>query len=1069
MTSFQDRRLLAVMFTDVVGYTALMQRDEEEARIVRRRHRQALDTAVPAHGGDLLQYLGDGSFTTFPSVVDAVRAAIEVQHALRQDPVVPLRIGIHQGDITYDTQGPYGDSVNIASRIQSLGTAGSILVSAKAHDEIKNQHDISTTPLGDFELKNVDEPLAVYAIVSDEIAVPTRGDVLTKIQSEPASRSDASVRLNTALAGRYRVEGELGQGGMAVVYLAVDLRHDRKVALKVLRPELSAVVGADRFLTEIKTTANLQHPHILGLHDSGEADGFLFYVMPFVDGETLRQHLDARKQLGLDEALRIATQVSEALDYAHRHGVLHRDIKPENILLQDGQAVVADFGIALAVSAAGGDRLTETGLSLGTPEYMSPEQASADRQLSPESDIYSLGCVLYEMLVGDPPHLGSTAQAIMAKILTEEPTPVSVLRDTVPASMEAAIHRALKKTPADRFASAVAFTEALTARSEPPQRLAPQPRPTTATADRFRGRTAIRRVGYVGATIGLMATAAAVTLGVLRFAGPAETGPVSAPMHRQITFAGDASDAAISPDGTSVVYVTGRAGEHQRLMLADLAGGQAIEIFNASLVLLPAWSPDGSALTVSALRDQPSPARVYRIPRLGGDPRRLGPGAFTTWSPDGSQIAFALEAPTGFSVFSESTGETDFTALDGYDFNAGISWSPNGDRLAMLTATASGLYELFTVDPSGNDRRSVIALPDPMSSPRWAPGGDAIYFLRHKNNLAELLRVDLTSDGDTWGEPAVVLSGLQATRTANSTFNLTADGRTLVYSTRLVYSNLWLAELAGDASDQLPQTRQLTSGTALIEGPSISPDGRWIAYSAQTSGGANIFKMPLTGGDPVQLTFSDDYQTSPAWAPDGSSIAFTARDAESASVWVMRSDGTQPQEFPQAEVSADEMRVVWSPGDRPLYQRPGNRNFSYLDVATGEQRPLLRDEGRGWNFYPEYSPDGTRVAITWNRPPQPALWLITREPYSERMVNEEPLSPIGWSSDGRWIYVIQGFPFGSFVGRVPATGGDREALFTLPGDVTFASVDDGGARIVAAVRASQSDVFVVEDFDPRQR
>ena len=239
-------------------------------------------------------------------------------------------------------------------------------------------------------------------------------------------------RLTAALADRYVIEREIGAGGMATVYLAEDLKHDRKVAIKVLRPELGAVLGSERFLSEIKVTANLQHPHILPLFDSGEAGGFLYYVMPHVEGESLRSLLDRKKQLGLDQALEITKFVALALGYAHRHGVIHRDIKPENILLYEGEPLVADFGIALAVSAAGGARLTETGLSLGTPEYMSPEQAMGDRQLEPASDIYSLGCVLYEMLAGDPPHIGSTAQAITAKILTEEPTRITTLRGTVP-------------------------------------------------------------------------------------------------------------------------------------------------------------------------------------------------------------------------------------------------------------------------------------------------------------------------------------------------------------------------------------------------------------------------------------------------------------------------------------------------------------------------------------------------------------------------------------------------------------------------------------------------------------
>src|SRR5512135_1713402 len=232
-------------------------------------------------------------------------------------------------------------------------------------------------------------------------------------------------RLRASLADRYRIERELGAGGMATVYLAEDLKHDRRVAVKVLRPELAAVIGADRFLAEIRTTANLQHPHILPLFDSGAADSFLFYVMPFVEGESLRDRLVREKQLPIGDAVRIATEVAGALDYAHRHGVIHRDIKPENILIHDGRALVADFGIALAASKAGGTRMTETGMSLGTPHYMSPEQAMGERDITPAADIYALGCVLYEMLVGDPPFTGPTAQAIVAKLLTSEPEPVT--------------------------------------------------------------------------------------------------------------------------------------------------------------------------------------------------------------------------------------------------------------------------------------------------------------------------------------------------------------------------------------------------------------------------------------------------------------------------------------------------------------------------------------------------------------------------------------------------------------------------------------------------------------------
>src|SRR5215218_6539284 len=255
---------------------------------------------------------------------------------------------------------------------------------------------------------------------------------------------------------------------MATVYLAEDLKHRRRVAIKVLRPELAAVIGADRFLREIETIAGLQHSHILGLIDSGEVGGTAYYVMPFVEGESLRDRLVREKQLPIGDAVRIATEVAGALDYAHRHGVIHRDIKPENILLHDGAALVADFGIALAASKAGGNRMTETGMSLGTPHYMSPEQAMGEREITARSDVYALGCVLYEMLTGDPPFGGSTAQAIVARVLTEAPRPILPQRHTIPPAIETAVLTALEKLPADRFGSAAQFSEALAGRGSTP-------------------------------------------------------------------------------------------------------------------------------------------------------------------------------------------------------------------------------------------------------------------------------------------------------------------------------------------------------------------------------------------------------------------------------------------------------------------------------------------------------------------------------------------------------------------------------------------------------------------------
>jgi serine/threonine-protein kinase len=306
---------------------------------------------------------------------------------------------------------------------------------------------------------------------------------------------DLPERLRAALAGRYDIERELGAGGMATVYLAHDVKHDRPVAVKVLRPELAAVLGAERFLAEIKVTAALQHPNLLPLFDSGQADGFLYYVMPYVEGETLRARLARERQLPVEETVRLVALLANALEYAHAHGVIHRDLKPENILIQSGQPVIADFGIALAVAQAGGSRITETGLSLGTPHYMSPEQASGDRELDPRSDQYALGAVTYEMLSGEPPHTGPTAQAIVARLMTEPVRSLRATRPGIPAAVDLAVARALAKTPADRFDTVAAFAAALTGTGE-------------RAADRS-GRRASRRV--------LLPAAAAVALALVVF------------------------------------------------------------------------------------------------------------------------------------------------------------------------------------------------------------------------------------------------------------------------------------------------------------------------------------------------------------------------------------------------------------------------------------------------------------------------------------------------------------------------------------------------------------------------
>ena len=449
--------------------------------------------------------------------------------------------------------------------------------------------------------------------------------------------SDPVTRLNAALEGRYAIERELGEGGMATVYLADDLKHERKVALKVLKPELAAVVGAERFLAEIKTTANLTHPHILPLFDSGEADSFLFYVMPYVEGETLRDRIDREKQLPVDEAVALASKVAAALQHAHEHGVIHRDIKPGNILLQDGEPVVADFGIALAVGAAGSNRLTETGLSLGTPYYMSPEQATGDQAVGASTDTYALGSVLYEMLVGDPPYPGSTAQAVLGKIIAGKPVSATDERPSIPANVDAAVRKALEKLPADRFTSAQEFVRALGDEHFRYGELA------TLGADvgvgswkrltmAFAALAALFAIGFAWSLLGPDPPAP-----LARFSSPFEEGQFPSPFSWGMDF---------TADGSALVYVgPGPSGEGTQLWIRRWANLGATPIRGTEgATRTTVLSPDAREVAFIGAGD------VLRVAPLDGGPSRtLVERGFNVWDWTSDGFVYFQEAlaPSG--------------------------------------------------------------------------------------------------------------------------------------------------------------------------------------------------------------------------------------------------------------------------------------------------------------------------------------------------------------------------------------------------------------------------------------
>ena len=877
-------------------------------------------------------------------------------------------------------------------------------------------------------------------------------------------------RLTTALADRYHIEREIGTGGMATVYLAHDIKHDRDVAIKVLHPDLGAALGGNRFLSEIRTTAKLQHPHILPLLDSGEADGLLYYVMPYVTGQTLRERLEREQQLPINVAVSIAREVADALGSAHALGIIHRDIKPENILLRGNHALVADFGIALAVQQAASSRMTQTGLSLGTPQYMSPEQAMGERTIDARSDIYSLGAVTYEMLAGEPPFSGPNVQAIVAKVMSERPTPLSRVRDTVPVEVEHAVFKALAKLPADRFATAEEFAFALTNPSASVATEIGQRHNRVGPSQRSRIRDPL--VLALGATALMLGGIAAFAAMRSR----AEFDSFPARIEVAATTEVPSGPAALSPDGHSIVFLGRQVSGAGGVLSGALSNSNVAPVLYlrrldqlSSRIIPgtinagpPAFSPDGKWVAFIAGR-----RKIMKVSLDGGAAVPLGDVADyggIDWSPSGDIVVGAgvMEGGNGLYRVNSSGGDVQpLTKVNASKKELSHEWPiALADGKTILFTIWYGAVEQSQLAAVSLGDGKVVPLGIHAAQAIGVVGGQLLY--GRGDGMVMAVPFDL-GRLRTSGIARPVQDSIRsrAGGGAGVAEAYLTRGGGLVFARGVSDRRLVWVDRTGASTPALDQMREFLSVR-------LSPDGRKAAASIATGLKTDLWMLDFATGTLTPLTTTGGSRNG-VWSSDGHRVLYVSTQGGRAAFWWQPADGSAPpvnagsaRHNPwNIDLSPDGRSVVFN----ALYE--GTFNLESFSLDSGhDERDLAASptatEGGG-----RFSPDGRLVAYASDESGRQEIYVRSFPETGTRV----QISASGgrrpvWSKDGKGIYFWEGSRLMSAaILRDPTVRVvSREAMFEGQYEWDFDVSNDGKRFLMIESKSSGLSLVVVPNW-----
>jgi Tol biopolymer transport system component len=886
--------------------------------------------------------------------------------------------------------------------------------------------------------------------------------------------------------GPYEVLALIGAGGMGEVYRARDTRLDRVVAIKIIIGGDAASPGMrERFDREARAIALLSHPNICTLHDVGHHEGLAFLVMEFLEGETLAERLSRQKPrtsaastagptpaprtprppttgeagrgpaprapLPLDETIRIATQLADALTAAHRAGIVHRDLKPGNIMLTRSGVKVLDFGLAKLKPSGPADvnaantmtdlPLTGEGVLLGTIPYMAPEQLEG-RTIDSRTDIFAFGAIVYEMAAGRRAFAGESQASLIAAILDREPEPISGDQPLTPPGLERLVRKCLAKDPDVRWQTASDIADELRWLSTGGGSAALAPSQPSAGTRRL-------RAWALGAGVVLIAAVAtlAVWRGSLRATPHALRREIT---YTQATFAGDVSAAALSPDGRTVAYATGADGRDVRVYVRDLTGGQSLEIWKGAYVVELEWLPNGSQLILAAgVPEMRRMSELWLVSRFGGTPRWLAPGAYVAVSPDGSQLAHAPDGVVGFSLSGLDGTGTRQVRLQGFRWLYGLDWNASTNRIAALTSDDKGISIVWSVTPQGNDVQRLYSDAAAISAMCSSPSAGVLYLFRDRHGTQELVKLPIT--GVQPQTATVLTSGLQ--KASNPNCRVSADGDRLLYVRETGHANLWRLDVRRPAST----ATALTRGTSNLGRARVSPDGRWIVASERSASSPRVVRMPVTGGEVVDLTAGQNA----VWSPDGTRLAFATANR----VWVSDVDGRAPQQVKDAE-SFNEL-VTWLPDGRLAWQTPDARNYRIRDLASGQEELLVNNPEVGWVFDPTFSPQGDQVAVFWNRfepHGRRGLWVLSWPTREARFIAPD-LWPIGWSGNADGIYAFE--PSTSAIVKVSPRTTKIEPVGSFPrGQLDSCGLTPDRQAIVCSLYEGVRDAWIVDHFDP---